>query len=118
MVGYSKQSMDPCCMLVNGDILQGPKPYASVLLCAYNAQGGLLDELDQDMDTTQSRLKATQKKMQVRGVITFTNVRATVCTLCYMSLHGFTNQRAAIISEHWQVLRLISRERPLISSLS
>jgi hypothetical protein len=28
-------------------------------------QGGLLDELDQDMDTTQSRLKATQKKMQV-----------------------------------------------------
>mmetsp|Transcript_5044 Transcript_5044/g.13694 ORF Transcript_5044/g.13694 Transcript_5044/m.13694 type:complete len:226 (+) Transcript_5044:233-910(+) len=27
-------------------------------------QGGLLDELDQDMDTTQSRLKATQKKMQ------------------------------------------------------
>lgn len=32
-------------------------------------QGGLLNELDQDMDTTQSRLKATQKKMQVSSRI-------------------------------------------------
>lgn len=38
------------------------------------SQGLLLDELDQDMDTTQSRLKATQKKMQVSllrvGIVT------------------------------------------------
>eukprot|EP00983_Pelagomonas_calceolata_P038096 1136674-Pelagomonas_calceolata.AAC.1 len=65
-------------------------------------QGGLLDELDQDMDTTQSRLKATQKKMQleVQGGLN-TKVRPFYIgteALAFCQAHARHTDKLAIVS--------------------